>query len=357
MFNENGSLVESRKNPMVYTLIFAILTIFVILAIIGMVLKKIRDIRSSKAWQDSNKTKPTTKENINAVSQKAGLTGEEKHILETLCKKFKPTNLEYLIRDLQAIKALFKQQYDDYIASNASQEKLEKFFELLYKLEKAHDTIMTISSVKSIPTGQRFIYLDTDRNQWSLTLDRCDQQGIVLEISKIFFENAKKPEPLSKCVLTFKTEAGTLYTLLTRVVRYEEEKQGKYVLIASTNSTLTSAQRRETKRKHIETECSFSAVKVIKDDKVPSYEILERKYNGKLQNISTGGCRFICPMPIKQGQHLCIEMSLAEDKLQAIGLIINTTKSTDGKYYVLHVKFIDIDIEVKNKISAFIYEY
>ena len=353
----NGSLVDARQNPLLYTIIIITLVSFVILVIVGLILKKIRELHSTPQWIEAHKNLATTKKNIENVARLASTTPEEKKILTQICQKFKPTNIEYLIRDEKAIIDLFHQGYNEFIGKGVSQEILETFFSLLYKLEKAHDNITFISTTRALPNGQEFTYVDSDRNTWKLKLERNEPQGLVISIPKSFAKSDKKPAQLSKFVLTFKTEAGTTYTLLTRVVRYEEEKSGKFILIASANNTLTAIQRRTSKRIHIETDCQFSAVKynAVKKD---SYEILQNKYDGRLQNLSSTGCRMSCTMPIKEGQYLNVEFPLSEtQKEQGIGYIVMTKKSPDGKQYVLHIKFIDLKLDAKNRISAFVYGY
>ncbi len=354
----NGSLVDARQNPLLYTIILAVLVAFVVLVIVGLVLKKIRELHSTPEWIESHKNLATTRKNIENVARIANISIEEKKILTQICQKFKPQNIEYLIRDEKAIIDLFHEGYNDYKNRNVSEETFAMFFELLYKLEKAHDNITFISTTRALPNGQVFTYIDSDKNTWKLTLERNEPQGLVISIPKSFAQSDKKPAQLSKFILTFKTEAGTTYTLLTRVVRYEEEKSGKFILIASANNTLTAIQRRTSKRIHLETDCKFSAVKYNANKKTDNYEILQNKYDGRLQNISSTGCRLSCKMPIKEGQYLNVEFPLKENQTeQSIGYIVMTKKSPDGKQYVLHVKFIDIGLDVKNRISAFVYGY
>ena len=45
------------------------------------------------------------------------------------------------------------------------------------------------------------------------------------------------------------------------------------------------------------------------------------------------------------------------EPLSAIGTIVMTKKSLDGKTFILHIKFVEIDIAVRNKIYAYAYGY
>ena len=360
-FNTNLLLdVERENNGYIYSVLLVVVCGIVGAVLVGLVLAKIRAARKPANWLEVNKDKPTNKNNIANVAQQANLTAEEKKILEATCKSFNPRNLEYLVRDKAAILDLFKRQYGTLRSSHADDEKMQLFFEMVRKIDRLNDSLSMISNAKAIPEGQKLTYLDADRSQWTLTLDRIDNQGIVISIPQTLYASDKKPAPLAKFVVTFKTETGSSYALLTRVVRYEEEKSGKFILIASSNSTLTAAQRRGSKRRSLLVPCKFSSVKPIKQGKTVNYEIAEKKYDGKMHDVSTGGCRFDCQIPIKQGQYLNVEFSIGDGgPFQVIGYIVMTTKGAeaDGGGYILHIKFVDIDVSVKNKIAAFVYDY
>ena len=352
--------VERANNVSLYTAMFIVVCIIGVATLIGLVLGKIRAARKPTNWSEVNKDKPTKKENVNNVAQMAGLNAEEKRILEQTCKNFNPRNIEYLIRDKAELSALFKKQYDSMKSSKENDGKISSFFDMVYKMNRVNEGLTMISNVKAIPAGQRLTYLDADHTQWVLTLERIDGQGLVISVPQQFYVSDKKPAPLAKFVMTFKTDAGMSYALLTRVVRYEEEKSGKFILIISPNSTLTAAQRRGSKRRAIQVPCKFSSVKTIKQGNLVNYEIAEKKYDGKMHDISTGGCRFDCQIPIKQGQFLSVELRIGDGApFQVIGYIVMTTKGTGAEEigYILHVKFVDLDVAVKNRIAAFVNEY
>lgn len=361
-FNANLLLDVERQagiNSAMYAVMGVVLCIIVGAVFIGLVFAKIRAARAKNNWLEVNKDKPTKKENINNVAQLAGLNSEEKKILEATCKKFTPRNLEYLIRDRDAITELFRKQYDDMMSVRADDEKIHSFFEMRRKIDKAHENLTMLTNAKAIPEGQKLTYMDNDHHQWTLTLDRVDNQGIILSVPQQMYVSDKKPAPLAKFVMTFKTDSGSSYALLSRVVRYEEEKSGKFILIASANSTLTAAQRRGSKRQPLTAPCKFSSVKPINQGKNVNYEIAEKKYDGQLHDVSTGGCRFDCQIPIKQGQYLSLEFSIGGSSIQVIGYIVMTAKdpASESNMYFLHVKFVDLGIADKNRIAAFVYGY
>ncbi|HBG65258.1 MAG TPA: hypothetical protein DDW78_02170 [Treponema sp.] len=364
MGNTNGSLVDARQNPILYTIILVVLAVVLVLALVGLVLRQIRARRATSNWLDSKKDAPTSQKNINNVADLAKLTQDERKMLKLICQHFKPKNIEYLIRDEHAIVELCRQEYMEMIKKNPVPEKLEMLFTLMYKMEKARDSQLFISTTRALPAGQEFTYFDTDRNSWTLKLDRNEPQELVLDVPRAFAQGDKKPAALSKFLMTFKSSVGTTYVLQTRALRYEEEKPGKFVLIASSTggNQLSVVQRRSAKRLSTDGPCTFSAVKEVKKGKksgtLDEFEVLPKKYDGRLQNISSTGCRFSCSLPIKEGQYLYLEFPVGDSHSgSALCYIVMTKKSPDGKQFILHVKFTDIEIAVKNAISAFVYGF
>ena len=113
-------------------------------------------------------------------------------------------------------------------------------------------------------------------------------------------------------------------------------------------------QRRSAKRTNVNKDCQFSAVQ----DDNNTYTVLEKKYTGILLDISVSGGKVICKMPIKEGQLIHVDFKLTDDIThEAIGKIISTKKSTEGNDFVLHIKFIEISLNAKNDINAYIYGY
>ena len=360
----NGSLFDARQNPIIYTIILVVLTVVVVLALIGLVLRQIRSKRTSAAWLESSKDAPTSQKNITNVSNLAKLTQDEIKLLKQICQHFKPKNIEYLIRDNEAIVDLCRQEYQEMKKKAPTPEKIALLFALLYKLEKARDSQLFISTTRALPAGQEFTYFDVDKNPWTLKLDRNEPQELVLEVPRPFAQGDKKPAALSKFLMTFKTNAGTTYVLQTRVLRYEEEKPGKFVLIASSagGNQLSVVPRRNAKRKDFTNPCKFSAVKEVKKGKksgtMDEFEIVPKKYDGLMQNISSSGCRFSCNLPIKEGQYLYLEFPIGNiDSASALCYIVMTKKSPDGKQFILHVKFTDIEVAVRNNISSYVYGF
>lgn len=357
-----GSPLLARQNSSNYIIIFAALLVILLLLVIYLIHKAVGKIHSSPQWLEAHKNLPTTKRNIENVAKEAGLTNDEKAYFAHICRKFKLPNVEYLIKDEEAINEVFKKQYKDLANRENAEEKKALVFSTRYKIERSRNNSLIITSTKSILAGQEFLYVDDRGSNWTFTLIENNPQGLFFSIPSTFANSTLKPQQLSKLNLTFVSKSGIAYLLTLRIIRYEMSKDGSPLLIASHTNTLKAMQRRNAKRMVCDRQCKFSAVEVTSTQKGKtkeiSYEPKQNKYEGKLQDISAMGCQINCTLPIQQGQYIYVEFSLDDKTINsAIGLIVQTTQTHDGTHYILHIKFIGIDIAVKNSIEALICNY
>ncbi|MBP5359712.1 MAG: PilZ domain-containing protein [Treponema sp.] len=356
----NGSPLTARQNPFIFTFLLIVAIVILALLIFHLISRHLHKHRTSKKYVDEHKNEITTKKNVQNVARIASLDTEEHNLLQQICTDYKPTNIEYLIKETGPVAELLKSKYLEMIQSNASENEIAVLFSLQYKLEKAHDEALFITTTNSLGTGHEFTYKDIDGRDWVLTLVKNSPQFIELNIPKALAESDRKPEQLSRFILSFTSKGNISYTLQTRAIRYEEAKEGVYSLFISNSNSLKPVQRRKYKRLSFISHCAFSAVKPTAkkaDGSTKSYEILENKYDGFLQDISADGARISCSMPIKEEQYIHIKFSINEKEQNAVGLIVSTKKSPDQNQFILHIKFTDISIAAKNQIYAFVYGY
>ncbi len=356
----NGSPLTARQNPFIFTFLIIVALVILALLIFHLISRYLHKYHTSKKYVDEHKNEITTKKNVQNVSRLASLDAVEQALLQQICSDYKPTNIEYLIKETGPIQELLKRKYTEMVESHASEEEIAILFSLQFKLEKAHDEALFITTTNSLGVGQEFTFKDIDGRDWLLTMAKNSPQFIELNIPKALAESDRKPEPLSRFMLSFNSKGNISYTLQTRAIRYEEAKEGVYSLFISNSNSLKPVQRRKYKRLSFVSHCAFSAVKPTAKkagDASKSYEILENKYDGFLQDISADGARISCSMPIKEDQYIHIRFSINDNEQNAVGLIVSTKKSPDHNQFILHIKFTDISIAAKNQIYAFVYGY
>ena len=350
-------VVNAQKNPLIMKFIIIVLIFAVIMLAIHFILRHIHKIHTSREWNEAQKNKDTTAQNVINVAKKSGLTKEERDLLWDICQKFKAKNIEYLIKDADEMTQLMHREFESIKDGPEAEKTL--FFQLNSKLERERYKSMVISTTGSLEQGQEFSYKDADGNDWKFTLSQNTQQGMQLEVPVTFINSNKNPAPLTKIILIFNAKNEVCYSIVTRVIRYAQDKEGNNIMIVSASNQIKQVLRRVAKRMAINIPCKFAAAKPKSSKKNTDYEIQDKRFNGRFVDISAAGCRIECTMPIKQGQNIYLEFSLENSNniQKVIGTIIATKKARMNNNYILHIQFENLNIATKNKIYALIHGF
>lgn len=357
-----GSYISSRQDSFLYIFIILVLIILAVATTVYFIFFKAMSKKRTKEWIEKNKNRDTKYKDVKACAHETRLNKAETLRLWHICKRYKARNILFMYREPEELNTMFQMEYNRMISdSYVNHEKISIFFDLRYKLEKAYEEKLTISSTRSLRENQELLVYDNAKKTWRVKLVKSTKDGFYVSLSKEFLENPDKPKPLSKIRITFTLPTGMAYNCLARAARYEKQPNGQEYMLITHSTTLNMYQRRGAKRMQLENlNCAFSAVKVSeKDGKKAAYQIKENRNKGKLLDISSSGCRIWCGLPIVKGQYIQVYYQLPGDtaESEAQGLIVSTKKASDQKTFVLHIKFTDIGIEEKNAIYAKIYSY
>ena len=191
-----------------------------------------------------------------------------------------------------------------------------------------------------------------------MTIVQNQKDFFVVEIPDFIYNSPRKPEKLTRSRFTFKTHDGLSYNLVTRIIRYNQANDGKYQMIISHTDQLESQAQRHFKREFFEMQCNFASVKENpKPGKNESkYIVSETEYEGKLSNISAGGCCIQTTLPIKEKQLIGVILLDAGIDETIIGIIRRTRKLPTG-ILALHIQFLEISLEARNRIYTLVYKY
>ncbi len=349
--------LEARQNSLLYSFIFIAIIVVVALMGVYLVLRYLGKLHSSKKWIDAQKAKPTTKKNVASFAKTAALEDSEQNLLWLICHENDIKNIEFNYMDTAMINSVFHSTYQKFKASNL-QDKISTLFSLRYKIEKLVAQRSSISTARALQEGQELLFVDDHGSKWMLELTKKDDKGFYLKMPPQITQYNLRPEQLSKIKLDATLKNDMHYALYTRVIRYENGKEGNDYMVVSSSMTLKGEVRRRTKRMAWEGSCHFSAVATTIKNGSTKFEVAEKKYKGILQDISAHGCCLACGLPIKKEQFISIECDFDEyTHLEAIGTIVATKHSSDKKYYILHIKFEKITKATQNAIYAFIYGY
>ena len=356
---QTGSPLQARLEVNVFSVILILIGIIFLIAVVYIVSKTITNYLNSAAYLEKKKNRPTSIKDINELSTQCSLVKEEKDVLSIICRNHKTPNIKYTVRDYNTMYALFKEQFANFDRANDEVNKAH-LFALQKKIFKVFRQQALIKNSKNIANETIFTLTVAKGFHHKLKLAENTSEAMILSLPPSIKQD-ELPKSLEKVNFIFELEDGTPYNLETRVVRYQDGKDGETQMVIVHSDKVSPLQKREQTRAELNLPCKFHSVKVAvegsgKKEKI-NYIPSEKAYEGILEDISTGGCRMVATLPIKAEQHIYIEGQFnGKQNDTAVGTIVRTTKRSDG-IYILHIKFIKIDVKVTNRIQAMVYKY
>lgn len=358
MNGATGSPLAARQTALPYTVMAAALIGLGVVFLLWLLWRIWQKRKESPEYIEAQKNRPTTIKDIQALAKKISLTRQEALLLLNICLKQKARNIFYLWNDDEYINGLFREEFLR-LRQKGAESDINELFMLRTRLEKISNSLKNIPSSHNIPEGQSLSLPASGGRVYKFKIVKNDQDSMTLEMPPNFEGTEFQPKPLDKIVMTFMSKRDILYVLSTRVIRFQHGSGGNGEMVIRHSSAVSMQNRRQYKRVNVGNQCSFSAVeeKTGKRGEV-SYAPKENKYEGKLADISAGGCMIQTKLPIKRDQKLWIRISLPDKpEFEAIGLIVSAQKNNETEVFSLHISFIEIPPESKNDIFAFVYKY
>lgn len=364
MFFLAGSPLEARQNQSIYSIIIYTVIFAIVLVLIKFIIKIIKG-KDLSIKQKANKT--TNLSTILKITKIYNLTQEQRDFLIVLCKTHKIPNLEINFHSENFCNNFFMKYYHYFrenkenLSEDEVETKISILFALRQKIENAKKNLSNLASSVAIPEGHKLSYYNDVKEQYECTVLENTKDHLILSIPKNNLNLYSKPKELSKISLFYQSNLGTAFILEVRVIRYQNNTEDGEMVVSHSNH-LKCYQRRKYKRIGINNTCNFSAVKTTtvtkENDTVIKYEPLERKHQGKLIELSAGGCSISTKLHIKEKQYIHIELSIdGKTADNVIGLIVNTSENKKDNSYVLHIVFVNINKRTRNKIFSRVYEY
>lgn len=357
-----GSTIQARQELGQNLFSIILIVVIVILAILCVYLisRAITKYHNSSSYIEKKKKRPTQIKDISAVSAACNLTKEEKDLLARFCHENKTPNILYLAKEKENLDALLKKFYTEF--DNSGDEKSKSvIFSLRKKIFSVYNQRIVVKNTKFLGVGTSFTYTKEKGFHYRLILVENGIDGMILDIPSVLNENTDFPKPLEKISLVFEAADGMPYTLESRIVRFQEGKEGKKQVIVIHSDKIAPLQKRAQERIDMNAPCKFNSVKSSTDKKGKSEQIIftvaEKDYDGTLEDISAGGCKLSTNLPIKAGQYINVKADFNKKQTDsAIGIIVRTTKRSDN-IFVLHIRFLQIDLAVVNRINAMVIHY
>ena len=356
-----GSPLQARASAPVFLIIMSLLTLAAVIALLFLVSQLITRYRKSERYLLRLQTRATKKRDVKMLRKKQGFNQKEAGIIWKACHESGFPNILYNLKKIEDVDSLFRQAYGKLKASDYfSDESLDAFFGIAYKLELMVAQRKPITSTRQIPLSRKVKYLTEHGEQYALTVIENNKESMTLEIPDFINESKEKPKPLVQSRFTYKTEDGLVYNFIARVIRYntvEKDDRIQHTVIVSHSEHLASQTHRHSKRAYTEEPCTFSALKLGEDKESGNLVEIhsENVYKGILSNISAGGCCIHTSIPIKERQN--ISVSVANYDIWKIPGVIKKTRKLPGGKFALHIQFTQLPLATKNKIQSKIYKF
>lgn len=356
---QTGSPLQARLEVNVFSVILVVVAIIVVIAVVFFISKAVTSYLNSPKYIEKKKKRPTSAKDIMEIAASASLVKEERDVLSLICKAHKTPNIKFLVRDYDILHEYFKEQFQLFDQNHDEPDKAH-LFAMQKKLFKTFRQQALIKNSKNISVNTVFTLTVAKGFHHKLTLTENNSESMILTLPPTIKQD-ELPKSLEKINFIFELDDGTPYNLESRVVRYQTGKENTSQMVIVHSDKVSPLQKREQERAELNLPCKFHSVKVSvegsgKKEKI-NYIPSEKAYDGVIEDISTGGCRLIATLPIKADQNIYIDGPFnAKQNDQAVGTIVRTTKRSDG-IYILHIRFLKIDLKVVNRIQAMVCKY
>ena len=359
--SESGSLIEARQTHGTDMLIVVILLIAfaALLGVAFIVWMRIKNYYKSEEYIEKERSRKTKLKDVQKLAKLNNLSVTETNILWDVCRITDANNILYSIKSNKEVNDLFHTAYDLMKSQKLfTDEKLNDFFTTLFKLEMIVAQTKKVLSTRQIPEKSMIFYISNEGEQYPFTVTQNQKDFFTAEIPEFIYKSPRKPALLTRSRFTFKTSDGLSYNLITRIIRYNEGNDGKYYMVISHSEQLECQAQRHFKRDFFESQCHFQAVKYNEHPSrgEESFTFSDKKYEGKLTNISAGGCCIQTNLPIKEKQYIGIVLPETGIEETIVGIIRRTRRLPTGML-ALHIQFVQISLSSKNRIHTLVYKY
>jgi hypothetical protein len=362
----SGSPIDARSGFPIGLFIVGVILVATLVCGIWILTKHLMDYKKSDKYIQKQLERLTTQKDVKKFTETNRLTPEMSTLLWDICKTMKLPNINYLIKQPEIIAEKFKEYYYLIKNQNITAEDLNLFFELNFTIEKIVATTKGLLSTKQFPIDSVVFYLTQQSEQYPFYVKANTTDFISLEIPKFMFENPNlKPPLLERLRFITKSQNGMTYHFTSRAMRYQTNPDGKIYLIVKHSEDLVNQAHRNSKREFLDTECLFSPAHLVhtvenekkkKHNQEEDFVVRPKEYEGRITNISSGGCCIKTTLPIKEKQYLSLTVPSLELHEHMIGIIRKTRKLIDNSYN-LHIQFLKISLESKNRINTIAFKY
>ena len=358
LFLTTGSPLSARSSFPVFPFLLLIFSIALIIILIWFTHKKIELYHKSEKYIEKEKNRITSRKDVANIAKYYHIPKEQEAILWEICSLTACKNIAFTLKDSAKCQLLFRQAYELMKGTNISDQKLNNFFNLLYKVETIGAQGKGILSTKFLKIGSIVFYHNYKNEQFPLYITWNTNDFFMVEIPEFLYNTDRRPKILEKQRFSIKTDSGISFNFISRIIRYEQTPEKQCLMAIAHTDKLESTIQRHYRREYYSEKVGFSAVRFNPNNKKNDdlFIYSPKRYEGQLNNISAGGCCIEAALPIKENQHICLHLENIGITEKVIG-VIKRTRKLPSQGFALHIQFVKISLESKNKLYALVYKY
>jgi hypothetical protein len=284
-----------------------------------------------------------------------GLDREQVKMLDYVLRSGSVSDPERFMNSPELIDKNFKRTYRLIERTSHDDNELNDRLSVLFAVRNIIDANFRGASA----TSSRQI---PDKVPAVLTIDKVNYpvQVISTKGDTIAVDNPKRaagsllhPARGSKATLAFYTKTTKGLLIDTRVMGTAEVNDTPVLQLAHSGQVKRLSARRF-RRRQIIIDTGFFFVST--DSRTKKSIVEPRRYQGKIMDISIGGCSIKTVSTINAGQRVKVEfINNDETTIAALGEVLRITRT--GVNAAIHVKFLKVPRRSLNSINAMVYEY
>jgi len=292
---------------------------------------------------------------LHRLTSELGLNREQVKMLDYVMKSGGITNPERFLNSPNLLDKQFKRAYRLIERTAADEEELNDRLSVLFSTRNIIDSNTkgsTATSSRQIPEKVQMV-LTIDKVNYLVHVISSRGDILLVESPKRAAGSLLHPAKGSKATLSYFAKSSKGYLVETRILGSTDTVEGPALQLAHSGQ-IKKLTARHFPRRQIIIETAFFFVHY--DSQTKKSIVDTRRCNGKIMDISAGGCSIKTNVPVSSGQRLKIEFLHNDNSIiAALGEVLRTSRS--GINTIMHIKFLKVPRRSLNKINAMVYEY
>ena len=292
---------------------------------------------------------------LHRLTSDMGLDREQVKMLDYVMRSGGVADPERFLNSPNLLDKHFKRAYKLIERTAADEEDLNERLAVLFSTRN----IIDANAKGNIATSSRQI---AEKTPAVLTIDKAtyptqviSSRGDTLIVEKprrntgglLQLQRGKKAN------LALSTDSSKAYAVETQILGTTDTPYGPALQLAHSKQ-IKKLFNRSFRRRQKTIETGFYFVQV--DEKSKKMTADKRRYIGKIQDISVGGCSMKVTIQVIPGQRLKLEFIDHDDSIvAALGEVLRISRSGVGT--IIHIKFLKVPRRSLNSINAMVYDY